>query len=77
MLEVIKKNKMKVVMVILFGVAGVLIIPMILGIQKFSKKFPKAYNCILLTIFGIIMVACVYCFFSKHQTNFLVICICI
>ncbi len=76
MLEAIKKNKRNVVMMILFGAAGILVIPMILGIEKLSKKFPRAYKCVMLTIFCIIMAACIYGLFPKHQMNFLVVCIC-
>lgn len=76
MLEGIKKNKRNVAMMILFGAAGILMLPMILGIEKFSKKFPKAYRCIMFLIFCIIMAACIYCILIKRQFNFLIICIC-
>ena len=76
MLEAIKKNKKNIVMIILFGVVWILIIPVILGIDKISKKYPKVCKCIALTIYIFIMAFCVYVLISKHQIYYLPIFIC-
>ena len=76
MLEVIKKNRISIVMVILFGVVGILGIPAILGIEKFSKKYPKAFKGIAITIYFIIMAVCMCFLVIKHQMIYLPIWIC-
>lgn len=76
MLDTIRKNKINVLMTILFGAVWVLIIPVILGIEKISKKYPKVCKCIGLTIYYVVMAVCVYFLSFKHQLSFLPILIC-
>lgn len=77
MLETIKKNKMNMVMMILFGAVWVLIIPVILGIDRISKKYPKVCKGIAFVIYHFLMTFCVYIIILKHQINYLPIFICI
>lgn len=77
MLDSIKRNKMHIVVwTVLFGVAGALIIPVILGIRKLSKKFPKACKYTIFTICCLVTAVCIYCILMKHQINFVPVCIC-
>ena len=71
MLKELKKNKMSVVATgILFGVMGVLIIPMIAVIVKISnalsQKHPRIYK-----------YSSLFCVVIKHQMSFLVIVACL
>lgn len=76
MLETIKKNKINVLMTILFGAAWLLVIPVILGIEKLSNKYPRVCKWIGRTIYFIILAICAYILIIKHQISFLPIIIC-
>ena len=71
MLKELKKNKMSVVATgILFGVMGVLIIPMIAVIVKISNALSQKHPRMLLAIR-------IFCVVIKHQMSFLVIVACL
>ena len=77
MLKELKKNKMSVVATgILFGVMGVLIIPMIAVIVKISnalsQKHPRIYKYSMIAFIGML-----FCVVIKHQMSFLVIVACL
>ena len=79
MLKELKKNKMSVVATgILFGVMGVLIIPMIAVIVKISnalsQKHPRIYKYSMIAFIGMLLAISVV---IKHQMSFLVIVACL
>jgi len=78
MLKELKKNKMSVVATgILFGVMGVLIIPMIAVIVKISnalsQKHPRIYKYSMIAFIGMLLAISLFCVVIKHQMSFLVI----
>ena len=78
MLKELKKNKMSVVATgILFGVMGVLIIPMIAVIVKtsnaLSQKHPRIYKYSMIAFIGMLLAISLFCVVIKHQMSFLVI----
>ena len=78
MLKELKKNKMSVVATgILFGVMGVLIIPMIAVIVKISnalsQKHPRIYKYSMSAFIGMLLAISLFCVVIKHQMSFLVI----
>ena len=82
MLQELKKNKMSVVATgILFGVMGVLIIPMIAVIIKISnalsKKHPRIYKYSMIAFIGMLLAISLFCVVIKHQMSFLVIVACL
>lgn len=82
MLKKLKKNKMSVVAtVILFGVMGVLIIPMIAAIVKISnalsQKHPRIYKYSMIAFIGMLLAINLFCFVIKHQMGFLAIVACL
>lgn len=86
MLKELKKNKMSVVMSvvatgILFGVMGVLIIPMIAVIVKISnalsQKHPRIYKYSMIAFIGMLLAISLFCVVIKHQMSFLVIVACL
>ena len=77
MLKELKKNKMSVVATgILFGVMGVLIIPMIAVIVKISnalsQKHPRIYKYSMIAFIGMLLAISLFCVVIKHQMSFLV-----
>ena len=82
MLKELKKNKMSVVATgILFGVMGVLIIPMIAVIVKISnalsQKHPRIYKYSMIASLGMLLAISLFCVVIKHQMSFLVIVACL
>ena len=82
MLGDVKKNKMSVVATgILFGVIGVLIIPMIAVIVKISnalsQKHPRIYKYSMIAFIGMLLAISLFCVVIKHQMSFLVIVACL
>lgn len=82
MLKELKKNKMSVVATgILFGVIGVLIIPIIAGVIKIlntlSQKHPRIYKYIMIAFIGMLLAISLFCVVIKHQMSFLVIVACL
>ena len=85
MLKELKKNKMSVVAIvatgILFGVMGVLIIPMIAVIVKISnalsQKHPRIYKYSMIAFIGMLLAISLFCVVIKHQMSFLVIVACL
>ena len=86
MLKELKKNKMSVVMSvvatgILFGVMGVLIIPMIAVIVKISnalsQKHPRIYKYSMIAFIGMLLAISLFFVVIKHQMSFLVIVACL
>ena len=82
MLKELKKNKMSVVATgILFGVMGVLIIPMIAVIVKISnalsQKHPRIYKYSMIAFIGMLLAISLFCVVIKHQMSFLVIVACL
>ena len=82
MLKELKKNKMSVVATgILFGVMGVLIIPMIAVIVKISnalsQKHPRIYKYSMIASIGMLLAISLFCVVIKHQMSFLVIVACL
>ena len=82
MLKELKKNKMSVVATgILFGVMGVLIIPMIAVIIKISnalsQKHPRIYKYSMIAFIGMLLAISLFCVVIKHQMSFLVIVACL
>jgi len=81
-LKELKKNKMSVVATgILFGVMGVLIIPMIAVIIKISnalsQKHPRIYKYSMIAFIGMLLAISLFCVVIKHQMSFLVIVACL
>lgn len=81
-LKELKKNKMSVVATgILFGVMGVLIIPMIAVIVKISnalsQKHPRIYKYSMIAFIGMLLAISLFCVVIKHQMSFLVIVACL
>ena len=82
MLKGLKKNKMSVVVTgILFGVMGVLIIPIIAGIVKIlgtlSQKYPRIYKYSMIAFIGMLLAISLFCVVIKHLLSFLVIVACL
>lgn len=82
MLKELKKNKMSVVATgILFGVMGVLIIPIIAGIVKISntlsQKYPRIYKYSMIAFVGILLAISLFFLVIKHQIIFLAIVACL
>ena len=82
MLKELKKNKMSIVATgILFGVIGLLIIPMIAVIVKISnalsKKYPRIYKYSMIAFVGILLAISLFCVVIKHQISFLAIVACL
>ncbi len=82
MLQELKKNKMSVIATgILFGVMGVLIIPIIAGIVKIlntlSQKHPRIYKYSMITFIGMLLAISLFCLVIKHQIVFLAIVACL
>ncbi len=79
MLETVRKNKkyiFKVVTVGLFGIMGLLIVPVVGYIIKVANHYPKAFRWIFFTLFAFI---CIYGFLFTRDWDkrFVIICICI
>ena len=77
MLKELKKHKMSVVAtVILFGVMGVLIIPMIAVIVKLSnalsQKHPRIYKYSMIAFIGMLLAINLFCVVIKHFLCFFV-----
>ena len=78
MLKELKKNKMSVVAVvatgILFGVMGVLIIPMIAVIVKISnalsQKHPRIYKYSMIAFIGMLLAISLFCVVIKQSDEF-------
>ena len=82
MLKKLKKNKMSVVATgILFGVMGILIIPIIAGIVKIlstlSQKHPRIFKYSMIAFIGMLLAISLFCVVIKHQMSFLVIVACL
>ena len=82
MLKELKKNKMSVVATgILFGVMGVLIIPMIAVIVKISnalsQKHPRIYKYSMIAFIGMLLAISLFFLVIKHQIIFLAIVACL
>lgn len=82
MLKELKKNKMSVIATgILFGVIGVLIIPIIAGIVKIlntlSRKYPRIYKYSMIAFTGVLLAISLFCLVIKHQIAFLAIVACL
>lgn len=82
MLKELKKNKMSVIATgILFGVMGVLIIPIIAGIVKIlntlSQKYPRIYKYSMIAFTGMLLAISLFCLVIKHQIIFLAIVACL
>lgn len=85
MLKELKKSKMSVVAIvatgILFGVMGVLIIPMIAVIVKISnalfQKHPRIYKYSMIAFIGMLLAISLFCVVIKHQMSFLGIVACL
>lgn len=82
MLKELKKNKMSVAATgILFGVMGVLIIPIIAGIVKISdtlsKKHPRIYKYSIIAFIGMSLAISLFYLVIKHQIIFLAIVACL
>ena len=78
----LKKNKMSVVATgILFGVMGILIIPIIAGIVKIlstlSQKHPRIFKYSMIAFIGMLLAISLFCVVIKHQMSFLVIVACL
>jgi len=76
MLEVLKKNKMNVVMVVLFGAVWLLIIPVILGIEKISNKYPKTCKWIARVVYYFMMACGAYIIIKEQQVQYLPVLMC-
>lgn len=79
MLESIRENKkyiFKAATVGLFGILGLLIIPVVRYIIKAANHYPKAFRWIFFTLFVFI---CIYGFLFTREWNmrFFIMCICI
>lgn len=77
MLKSIRKSKkhiLGVVIVGLFGIIGLLIVPVVRYIIKVANYYPKAFRWISFTIFAFI---CIYGFLSpqKWDMRFVIMCI--
>lgn len=77
MLESMRKNKnyiLGVVTVGLFGIMGLLIVPVVRYIIKVANHYPKAFRWIFITLFAFI---CIYVilFTQKWDIRFVIICI--
>ena len=82
MLKELKQDKMSVVATgILFGVIGVLIIPIIAGVIKIlnilSQKHPRIYKYIMIAFIGILLAISLFYLVIKHQIIFLAIVVCL
>ena len=82
MLKELKKNKMSVVVTgILFGVMGVLIIPIIAGIVKIlsilSQKYPRIYKYNMIAFIIMLLAISLFYLVIKHQIIFLAIVTCL
>lgn len=82
MLKELKKNKMSVVATgILFGVMGILIIPIIAGIVKIlstlSQKHPRIFKYSMIAFIGMLLAISLFCLVIKHQIIFLAIVACL
>ena len=82
MLKELKKHKMSVVAAgILFGVIGVLIIPIIAGSVKIlstlSQKYPRIFKYSMITFVGILLAISLYYLVIKRQIIFLAIVACL
>lgn len=78
MLKELRKNKMSVVVTgILFGVMGVLIIPIIAGIVKIlgtlSQKYPRIHKYSMIAFIIMLLAISLFYLVIKHQIIFLVI----
>ena len=78
----LKKNKMSVVATgILFGVMGILIIPIIAGIVKIlstlSQKHPRIFKYSMIAFIGMLLAISLFYLFIKHQIIFLAIVACL
>ena len=78
MLKELRKNKMSVVVTgILFGVMGVLIIPIIAGIVKIlgtlSQKYPRIYKYSMIAFIIMLLAISLFYLVIKHQIIFLAI----
>ena len=79
MLESVRKNQkyiFKVVTVGLFGIMGLLIIPIVRYIMKAANHYPNAFRWIFFVLFAFI---CIYGFIFTQDWDkkFVIICICI
>ena len=82
MLKELKKNKMSVVATgILFGVMGILIIPIIAGIVKIlstlSQKHPRIFKYSMIAFIGMLLAISLFYLVIKHQIIFLAIVACL
>ena len=82
MLKELKKNKMSVVATgILFGVIGVLIIPMIAVIVKISnalsQKHPRIYKYSMIAFIIMLLAISLFYLVIKHQIIYLAIVACL
>lgn len=82
MLKELKKNKISVVVTgILFGVMGVLTIPIIVGtvkkISTLSQKHPRIYKYSMIAFIIMLLVISLFCLVIKHQIVFLAIVTCL
>lgn len=78
MLKSMERNKKYIfwlVIIGLFGIAGLLIVPIVMYIIKVSNRYPKVFRWILFTVFAFI---CIYeVLFEREWDTSLVIMLCI
>lgn len=79
MLESIRKSRkhiFRVVTVGLFGIMGLLIVPVVRYIIKVANHYPKAFRWIFFTLFAFI---CIYGFLFTREWDmkFVIMCMCI
>lgn len=77
MLKFMKKNKKYIwwmVTIGLFGIVGLLLVPVVNGIKKAANRYPKLFGWIFIIIFAFI---CMYdfLFIENWNTSLVIICI--
>lgn len=77
MLKSIEKNKKYIwgmITIGLFGIIGLLLVPVVKYIIKVANRYPKAFKCIFFTVFAFI---CIYefLFTRKGDMRFVIVCI--
>lgn len=69
MLEFVKSNRKYILGIILFGLGGIVIVPIVMFTIKLSKQYPKVFKGILAVLFALICIYYIYDFICKDQLN--------
>lgn len=79
MLKVVEKNRKYIFWMVTFGLAGVLLAPVVSCMIKVSKSHPKAFGWLTVAVFAVICIIHIYGFLYKQEWNvsFVPICICL